>query len=117
MDFPLKYKKNYANINNEARRVGGIVGAGLTMIETNKSLTINECVNNGKITGSSMVGGIIGVCSFVTINKSTNNAIINATGYILEYGTEEISEAGGIIGGIGSVGDNKINYCIYSKYQ
>ncbi len=109
--------KNYADINNNVERVGGIVGAGLIDSAENRTLTINQCINQGKIKGKCDVGGIVGSSNFITINGSENkeNATIEAIGSRIDYDWDvqrDYSYVGGIIGCLGTNGDNNtINGC------
>jgi len=90
--------ENNAEISNNTQRVGGIVGTGITG-DDEGTLTIQNCTNNGNITGNLATGGIIGTSNYIAIENSINNAEISGSDY-----------TGGIIGEV-VFGDNSINNC------
>ena len=84
---------NSANVSGLCRGVGGICG-----IQMNG--TVNNCLNTGKISGNSGVGGIDGTTSG---DKDSTNSISNCVnrGEIvgeLKEGTSENGDVGGIVG-------------------
>lgn len=84
--------------------IGGIVG----FVGSGASLTVNNCVNNGKITctgarGTGYAGGVVGAANGETVlSKAVNYGVVSAE----NSGTTAV---GGIVGGITLVGDTKAN--------
>lgn len=75
---------NHATINGTQWNIGGIVGAAYY---NNEGMTIEDCTNDGTISGNYAVGGIVGFSVADIKNCSNNGAII----------TDTVS-AGGIVG-------------------
>lgn len=90
------YGEIYSN-ENSGYFIGGICGA--FMIKSNKEGTINNCVNNGKITCWGVAGGIVGANWIGTTIKNCSN-------------TSEIKGLGGIGGIVGQLGaeDNGLQF-------
>lgn len=75
---------NLATVNGTKHNIGGIVGAAYY---NNEGMTIEDCTNDGTISGNYAVGGIVGFSAANIKNCTNNGAII----------TETVS-AGGIVG-------------------
>ncbi len=92
---------NDATVTAPGQQVGGIVG------QTNRGTVMENCVNNGDITGGSFVGGIIGMAAgddtaadlFTLVKKCVN------TGAVAETSTgPAVTWQGGVGGIIGNIG-------------
>ena len=91
---------------------GGIVGYGITYI--------TNCINEGNISGSSMVGGIVGFHYYGTIHDCTNKGKITGVEYRENKKVSDYSgSAGGIVGSVKQ--HNEIQRCrnigdVYNGY-
>ena len=91
---------------------GGIVGYGITYI--------TNCINEGNISGSSVVGGIVGSHYYGTIHDCTNKGKITGVEYRENKKVSDYSgSAGGIVGSVKQ--HNEIQRCrnignVYNGY-
>ncbi|MDD3183843.1 MAG: type II secretion system protein [Anaerostipes sp.] len=93
--FTVTGCKNYANlINPGVKNVGGIIGGSGSATISNVNLNIYNCINTGKITGSSSVAGIVGYFSIYKLNVKITKC--------RNYGLYEATSNGGGIYGSGS---------------
>ena len=101
-DSKIENCNNYANVSGEYYGTGGIIGISMSAI-------INNCNNEGTITGSTDVGGIAGQVGYYqngrkiyaksTVENCINKGVVNGTGV----------EIGGITGYTDY--SSKINNC------
>lgn len=88
----LKDCVNYGTVSAEKGLAGGIIGrfGGDNAFNEDHNATITNCLNEGAVSGSSNVGGIMGLArgSLVTIANCTNKGAITST----------TNDAAGIIG-------------------
>ncbi len=101
-DSKIENCNNYANVSGEYYGTGGIIGISMSAI-------INNCNNEGTITGSTDVGGITGQLGYYsttrkiyaksTMENCINKGVVNGTGF----------EVGGVTGYV-DYGSN-INNC------
>ena len=108
-DTVIKNSTNNATVVANGQQVGGIVGYA-----TRKTI-IENCVNNGNVTGGSFVGGIIGMASgdddmperSIIVKDCVNNGDVaeTATGPAVTWQ----GGVGGIIGNVGrAAGDSAV---------
>lgn len=104
------YCKNTGNVNSTGRIVGGIVGQSYSY---NNQLTtgtvINGCVNEGNVSGTYWIGGILGYAfnrfaTYTTVKNCENHGKIT--------GIRSDADGGVVVGGL--VG---AFYCNNSNYQ
>lgn len=113
-DATIENCSNYGVVNSTKDYVGGIVGKagdGVTKV------TVANCVNEGKVTGTTRVGGVIGHLEMSSVKSLTNKGEVKATtganaGGIIGYTTGAVdaellvnkgavngtSEVGGLVG-------------------
>ncbi|WP_294453131.1 BACON domain-containing protein [uncultured Bacteroides sp.] len=77
---------NEGEIYSPCNFVGGIIGRSVIKSE------INQCYNKGKVTGASLVGGILGQSNALVLQNCYNSAEVIGTG------TAEKPNVGGILG-------------------
>lgn len=77
---------NHANIIATGANAGGIVGAAY-YTAVGKEMTVSDCTNYGVITGTSAVGGIVGL-SAANVSGCVNGASVSGNGF----------SVGGIVG-------------------
>lgn len=87
---------NEGEIYSPCNFVGGIIGRSVIKSE------INQCYNKGKVTGASLVGGILGQSNALVLQNCYNSAEV--------IGTETLMNVGGILGNSTNT-DVKINNC------
>lgn len=75
---------NEGEIYSACNFVGGIIGRSVIKSE------INQCYNKGKVTGASLVGGILGQSNALVLQNCYNSAEV--------IGTGETKNVGGILG-------------------
>ena len=97
----VRYSKNLGNIDVTGENVGGIVGINYNLIE--------QCVNEGLVTGSNYVGGIVGTMGRSTTTSKAIKDCYNTNSVVASNGN-----AGGIVGYIAFVeGD----VAVYTSYN
>ena len=87
---------NEGEIYSPCNLVGGIIGRSYRKPE------INQCYNKGKVTGASLVGGILGQSDPLVLQNCYNTAAVIGTGVSMNVG--------GILGNSTNI-DVKINNC------
>ena len=109
-------ENNIDYTNTGTQTIGGFVGYSVISNNSKPAVEINNCVNNGDITGGArQVGGFVG--NFVsnggtlTINNSVNYGTIDI---VTGAGTHIIGQAGfvGTVGATGTAGNVLIANCV-----
>lgn len=86
---------NEANVIGSGARVGGVFGFVQIGIAGNTTV-FDGCVNNGEVTGTQLVGGIVGRFETQTANKNAMHKVLNSANYGNIVGSTNY--VGGIIG-------------------
>ena len=71
---------NEGKIYSACNFVGGIIGRSVIKSE------INQCYNKGKVTGASLVGGILGQSNALVLQNCYNSAEVIGTGTLMNVG-------------------------------
>ena len=71
---------NEGEIYSPCNFVGGIIGRSVIKSE------INQCYNKGKVTGASLVGGILGQSNALVLQNCYNSAEVIGTGTLMNVG-------------------------------
>ena len=71
---------NEGEIYSACNFVGGIIGRSVIKSE------INQCYNKGKVTGASLVGGILGQSNALVLQNCYNSAEVIGTGTLMNVG-------------------------------
>ncbi len=91
---------NYASVGGSGYNKGGIVGAAYYN-PADSGMTIAGCVNNGPVSGTTGVGGIVGL-SVAQVENCTNTAPITGKGTSVGGIVGEQQNAGSVTGCINS---------------
>ena len=88
VDGSITRSSSAATVTGKGTRIGGVVGR----VQSNSTTAMTECFNTGMVTGTSVVGGLVGeLYNGGTISDCYNTGAVTAT-------TESSGMAGGLLG-------------------